>query len=168
MIIVCPLSCLTDTVAEHRARHVVTLLASGAPATPPGIEPQNHLVVDVDDICDPLDGYCVPDAPHIEALLEFAGRWDRTSPLVIHCWAGISRSTAAAFATACARAPGRDEAEIAMAIRRASPTAMPNARIVALADALLGRQGRMSRAIERIGPGRPAFEGLPFRLAVDG
>lgn len=168
MIIVCPLSCLADTVAEHRARHVVTLLAQGAPATPSGILPTNHLVIDVDDICDPLDGYCVPDTHHVEALLDFAERWDRGSPLVIHCWAGISRSTAAAFAAACARAPHRDEEEIARAIRQASPTAMPNARIVALADALLGRQGRMTRAIERIGRGRPAFEAVPFRLSVDG
>jgi predicted protein tyrosine phosphatase len=145
----------------------VTLLAQGVPATPRGIERTNHLVIDVDDICDPLEGCTLPDVHHIETLLDFAQRWDRASPLVIHCWAGISRSTAAAFAAACARSPDRDEVEIALALRAASPTATPNGRIVALADALLGRGGRMLRAADRIGRGLPAMEGTPFTLSVD-
>ena len=42
---------------------------------------------------------------------------------------------------------------IAQALRRASPTATPNIRIVSLADRLLGRDGRMIAAIETIGRG---------------
>ena len=64
--------------------------------------------------------------------------WDRAAPLLIHCFAGVSRSTAAAFIAACALSPRRDEGEIARALRAASPTATPNARLVALADATLG------------------------------
>jgi predicted protein tyrosine phosphatase len=40
-------------------------------------------------------------------------------------------------------------------------------RIVALADAALGRKGRMVRAIEEIGVGQSAFEGNPFRLDLE-
>jgi predicted protein tyrosine phosphatase len=63
----------------------------------------------------------------------------------------------------CALNPDRPEIEIAHELREASPTASPNPRIVALADALLGRDGRMIAAIESIGRGIPA-EVLPFRL----
>jgi predicted protein tyrosine phosphatase len=83
---------------------------------------------------------------------------------VVHCWAGISRSTAAAFVVACTLNPERDERDIAWAIRRASPTATPNIRIVALADEMLEREGRMVAAIEAIGRGHVAGEGVPFRL----
>jgi len=64
----------------------------------------------------------------------------------------------------CALNPERDERLIARELRRASPTALPNIRIVTLADDLLGREGRMIAAIESIGRGAPAAEGLPFRL----
>jgi predicted protein tyrosine phosphatase len=39
-------------------------------------------------------------------------------------------------------------------------------RIVSLADRLLGRQGRMIAAIETIGRGTTAAEGVPFRLEL--
>jgi predicted protein tyrosine phosphatase len=93
-------------------------------------------------------------------------RWRQNAPLVVHCYAGVSRSTAAAFASVCALNPRSKETAIAAALRRASPTATPNSRIVALADELLGRQGRMIRAAEAIGPGIVTAEAEPFRLDV--
>lgn len=84
--------------------------------------------------------------------------------LVVHCYAGISRSTAAAFALAAALQPERDEVELAWELRRLAPSATPNPLLIAHADFLLGRNGRMSRAIERIGRGAEAREGIPFRL----
>jgi predicted protein tyrosine phosphatase len=84
--------------------------------------------------------------------------------MVVHCFAGISRSTAGAFVAACAINPDRDEREIAQAIRNASSTAQPNARIVSIADRLLKRHGRMVRAVETLGPAEIASEGIPFRL----
>ena len=87
--------------------------------------------------------------------------------MVIHCYAGISRSTAGAFIAACALNPKRDETTIARAIRDGSATATPNIRIVTLADQLLGRHGRMIGAIQAIGAGRAAAEGDPFRLDLE-
>ena len=63
--------------------------------------------------------------------------------------------------------PQRDERNIANALRRASPTATPNIRIVSLADRLLGRDGRMVAAIETIGRGIMAEEATPFRLELE-
>jgi predicted protein tyrosine phosphatase len=87
--------------------------------------------------------------------------------MVVHCYAGISRSTAAAFTAACALNPQRDEMQIARAIRAASHTAQPNAAIVAIADTLLKRNGRMVRAVEAMGPAHFAEEGVPFRLDLE-
>jgi predicted protein tyrosine phosphatase len=167
-LIVCPLSQLGETVAAAGASHVLTLINAGTPVTrPPAIAPERHLFIGVSDIVDPLDGHILPGPEHVKSVLAFAHAWERRQPMVVHCFAGISRSTAAAFITACALRPDQPELEIAAAIRRASPTATPNARLVDVADALLGRQGRMREAIRRIGPGVPAYEGEPFLLPID-
>ncbi|MGH6934788.1 MAG: tyrosine phosphatase family protein, partial [Methylocella sp.] len=103
---------------------------------------------------------------HVEKLLAFVRRWDQAAPLLIHCWAGVSRSTAAALIAACALCPHRDEAGIAREIRANSLTATPNPRLVAIADTMLGRNGRMIAAIEKIGRGCNCFEGVPFALEL--
>ena len=51
----------------------------------------------------------LPCEEHVADLVQFALDWDRKAPLLIHCWAGISRSTAAAFITLCALNPQADE-----------------------------------------------------------
>jgi predicted protein tyrosine phosphatase len=168
MIHVCSLARLHATVDETGARHVATLLRlTDRVQRPSHIAPENHLVLAIDDIAAPMDGYTVPATEHVERLIEFVGTWDRAAPMVVHCYAGISRSTAGAFVTACALNPNRDELQIAQAIRRASRTAQPNARIVSIADRLLKREGRMMRAVETIGPGHAATEGDPFRLDIE-
>ena len=92
--------------------------------------------------------------------------WDRNAPLVVHCYAGISRSTASAFAAACMLNPHRDEISIARQIRAASPIASPNRLIVSLADGA-GAQGRMLRALDEMGPGSMMVEGRPFRIDLE-
>ena len=96
-------------------------------------------------------------------MLNFVRGWDRSAPMVVHCYAGISRSTASAFAAACMLNPHRDEIEIARQIRARSPIASPNRLIVSLADKALGREGRMLRALDEMGPGSMTVEGRPFR-----
>jgi predicted protein tyrosine phosphatase len=168
MIHVCSLARLHTTVEETRARHVVTLLKQiNLIARPLGIDAPNHLHIGVDDIAEPIEGHIHPAEEHVLRLIDFVRRWEGTAPLVVHCYAGISRSTAAAFITACALRPKRDEAAIAAAIRAASPTACPNRLLVTLADRHLGRQGRMVAAVEQIGPPVFATEGVPFRLDLE-
>src|SRR6202167_4538556 len=165
MIHVCSLARLHKTVEETGALHVVSLIGDEASGERPrAIVAENHLWLRLHDISSPLDGYVMPDEQHIADLLNFVRRWNRSAPLVVHCYAGISRSTASAFASVCALNPHRNEDSIAQALRLASPTATPNIRIVSLADRLLGRGGRMVAAIETIGRGILATEGTPFRL----
>jgi len=167
MIHVCSLARLHDTVVATGARHIVTLLRlTDRVERPRQVAPENHLVLAVDDIAMPMEGYTVPAREHVEKLIDFVGKWDRAAPMVVHCFAGISRSTAGAYVAACALNPERDERQIAWEIRRASRTAFPNPRIVSIADRLLKRDGRMVRAIEAIGRGDLAAEGDPFRLDI--
>ena len=150
---VCPLSLAPELARRNKVSHVVSLLD---PLTPfPVIQDvgPRHLCIEVHDIEAEEDGMDPICAVRAKRILEFVSGWDRTQPILIHCYAGISRSTATAFITACAQNPGADEEAIALALRQASPSASPNRRFVALADAELGRGGRMSRAIERIGRG---------------
>jgi predicted protein tyrosine phosphatase len=168
MIHVCSLARLHDTVRETGARHVVTLIKDVTLVHRPStIAVENHLLLDMDDISEHIDGYVLPGEQHVDELLTFVRRWDRTKPLVVHCYAGISRSTAGAFVTACALNPERDERQIARALRLASPTADPNLRIVRLADRALQRNGRMVRAIEGIGRGEMAHAAMPFRIDLE-
>ncbi|WP_421693471.1 tyrosine phosphatase family protein [Aestuariivirga sp.] len=165
MIIVGPLSKVQPLVDAHGVRHVVTLLAPGTLHEPPtGIAADRHLKLYFHDIVQAMDGHTPPEPKDAERLIAFLADWDRKDPMLIHCWAGISRSTAAAYTALCMFRPEADEETLATELRAASPSATPNRLIVSLADEVLGRQGRMVKAIERIGRGADAFEGTPFVL----
>ena len=168
MIHVCSLARLHETVAETGALHVVTLLKdTDRVERPRSVAQANHLILGMDDIAVPMDGYIIPGEEHVTRLIEFVRGWERAKPMVVHCFAGISRSTAGAFVAACALNPRRDELAIARELRRASVTASPNIRIVSLADRMLGRDGRMVAAIDAIGRGEMAYEANPFRLDLE-
>lgn len=163
MIHVCSLARMHEVVETTGSRHVVTLIRDVSRIVrPPSISAENHLILNIDDIEEEYEGMIAPEADHVGELLEFVQRWDRANPIVVHCFAGISRSTAAAFITACALSPKRNELAIARAIRAASPTASPNPRIVGFGDRLLKRQGRMLEAVRAIGRGEFAEEAEPF------
>ena len=164
-IYVCPLSLVETTVADASVGHLVTLINHDTlVATPPTIGPDRHLRLAMNDISEPQDGLVLPCETHVTDLVEFALGWDRKAPLLIHCWAGISRSTAAAFISLCALNPEGSELELARTLRRASPTAYPNRLLVALADEILTRNGRMMTAVEDIGRGKLAEEAEVFAL----
>jgi predicted protein tyrosine phosphatase len=168
MIHVCSLAALPEIVRTTGASHVLTVMANvDQVQRPASILAANHLKVSMDDIIEPMKGYTPPSEAHVEQVLNFVRGWDRKAPMVIHCYAGVSRSTASAFAAACMLNPHRDEMEIAQKIRAASPIASPNRLIVSHADKALGRNGRMVRALEQIAPASMYVEGIPFRLDLE-
>ena len=166
-LIVCGLAEAAKVIAERRPSHMVSLLdPSSMIGTPAGMSPDRHLRLGVNDISAPTEGLVPPTEKVILDLLSFGRAWDETAPMLVHCWAGISRSTAAAFVIACDKSPRADEREMALAMRRSSPHASPNRRIVALADDLLGRGGRMVEAIDAMGDYSFIGAGQPFDFAA--
>jgi len=165
-IVVSPLSKLEAQIALHQPSHIVTLSSHALPVLPGEAE---RLSLLFNDITEPRDGLTMPNDSHVRKLLDFASKWghgDRAKPLLIHCYAGVSRSTASAYIIALALDPELDEAALAQKLRALSPSATPNIRLIALADDMLGRDGRMIAAIKAIGRGQEAFEGEEFNLPV--
>ncbi|MDA1101769.1 MAG: protein tyrosine phosphatase [Proteobacteria bacterium] len=152
---------------EERARdlgatHILSLLGiEGVPKTPEGIDPARHLHIAVDDFPASYAGDIAPTMEHVTALLDFAQSWGRQGAMIVHCYAGVSRSTAAALTILCQYNPGR-EMEAAQALRRAAPHAKPNRRMIAIADRLLQSENRLVEAVDAIGPG--SYEGGPTPL----
>jgi len=168
MLHVCSLAALPETVRATGASHILTVMANvDQVQRPDSVLEANHLKVSMDDITEQMDGFLAPSDQHIEMVLNFVRSWDRSAPMVVHCYAGISRSTASAFAAACMLNPHRDEIEIARQIRERSPIASPNRLIVSLADKALGRDGRLLRALDEMGPGSMTVEGRPFRVDLE-
>jgi len=165
-LLVCPLSQVDSARALHRPSHLISLLSPTSPAEawPAPETDETQLRLAFHDIAEPREGLLAPDAALVARLLEFAADWDGARPMLVHCWAGVSRSTAAAFIIACQRAPTRSEVEIAQALRRAAPYATPNPLLVRLADTALNRDGRMPAAILAIGRGADTAEGALFAL----
>ena len=134
---------------------------------PASIVEANHLILGMDDIATPMDGYTHPAEEHVHDLIAFVQRWDRRAPMVMHCYAGISRSTAGAFITACALNPERDEADDRardprlVGDRHAEHHARRPRRPHPRPQGPHDRRGRGDR------PRPPALEGEPFRLDLE-
>jgi predicted protein tyrosine phosphatase len=166
MLIVAPLHHVEGIRSRRQPSHIISLaspIAGGVAAAPS--RSGNTLSLVFHDITEERAGLVAPDSRAIDAILDFARTWDGARPLLVHCWAGISRSCAAAFILACDANAGIEPA-IAAALRRRAPFATPNRLMVAIADDTLSRGGRMVDAIAAIGRGAEAPHGEPFDFPV--
>jgi predicted protein tyrosine phosphatase len=166
-IVVSPLSQLAAVRIKHRPSDVLSLLSPDS--EPPDLsdiaEPHRRLLR-FHDVNAPHEAYIAPDPSHIEDILAFSRSCSGRDPLLVHCFAGISRSTAAAYIIACDRAGAGSERILARRLRATTSTATPNPLMIAHADQILARDGRMIAAIEDIGRGAFAREGAPFTLWI--
>ncbi len=164
-IVVAPKSQLVATLATSNATHMIALVS---PSTeferPEAIRPYACLHLTFNDIAEEREGLVAPTREHMRQILNFAASIPTGRTLLVHCYAGVSRSTASAYAVTCAHRPDCAEAALAARLRSLSPSATPNPLLVAHADALLGREGRMVEAIGAIGRGADCFEGEVFTL----
>lgn len=165
-LIVSPLRDVEMVVRFKRPSHLITLLDPHLMSEAPRFFPDRHLQIAVDDIWEPVEGKVAPDPGLVSRILDFGRGWNGQSPLLVHCLAGVSRSTATAYILACALNPGLPEGDIANALRKASSSATPNPLLVRLADDMLGREGRMVDAVAAIGQGVYAYPGAPFELSL--
>lgn len=165
-LLITPASEATRICREARPSHLLRLLSPEQARDTPEVAVGEILTLVMHDIVEPAPSRIAPDPSRIRALVDFGRAWRGERPLVVQCWAGVSRSTAAAFIIACEKRPDLSEHSLAAVLRRASPQATPNPLMVAHADALLARAGRMTAAVRSIGRGAEfkAFACAEFNL----
>jgi predicted protein tyrosine phosphatase len=166
-ILVSPLSAVERTIAAWHPSHLVTLLSPEHMIdTPVPIAAERHLKLALNDVVEDMRDMQPPTEDHISRLVAFGRGWSGDAPLLVHCWAGVSRSMAAAYTLLCERAGPGHEFEIAQLLRQRAPHAYPNALMINHADALLHRDGRMIAAVASIGRGEIVMEGSCVQLPL--
>ena len=88
-----------------------------------------------------------PTSAMVRKALGFARSLSDEDTLLIHCGHGISRSTAVAFAILCQASPKSSEDLLFQELLKLRPQACPNTLIIKIAEKLLKREGKMTRAI---------------------
>jgi predicted protein tyrosine phosphatase len=167
MILVTPLSAIEDTIRCYRPSHILTLLAPDHMIPhQTGFATDRHLRLALEDVTDAWLSACPPCSSQVANLIAFGRGWTAEAPLLVHCWAGVSRSMAAAYILLCDKLGPGGEMKIAQALRGRAPHACPNILMVQLADEILGRSGRMASAIQSIGRGAIVAEGCCVELPV--
>ena len=108
-----------------------------------------RLLIRCDDVVAPYAGFQPPSREDVQKLIEFGATLPDEAHgghLLIHCHAGISRSTAAAGIIMAQHNPGKEQ-EAFLHLLDMRPHAWPNTRIVAFADEMLDRNGAMLEAL---------------------
>jgi predicted protein tyrosine phosphatase len=106
------------------------------------------------DVIDDVPGMIAPQPSHVARLLAF-GRDLAAEPapgahLLVHCHAGVSRSTASMILLIAQACPRLAASVVAREILRIRPQAWPNLRIVEIGDTMLGRDGAIVEAVREI------------------
>jgi predicted protein tyrosine phosphatase len=144
---------------EVEATHVLSILDPGWPEPEAlrSFDVHRRLKLHFHDVIEPLPGWIAPERWDVELLLAFgrdlgavepeAGE-DPTYPhLLVHCHAGVSRSTAAAILILAQRDPGQPAEHAMLQVVRQRPRAWPNLRMIEFGDELLGRGGEIVTAV---------------------
>jgi len=151
---------MPDHVEQFNPTHLISIIQPELqPERPPEIDPERHLRVATHDIVAP-DGYSVvPGREHVRSILQFLGDWEPPhGDLLVHCYAGVSRSTATALLAHFLKTGGLETGDAdasAAALRQAAPHASPNRLLIQLADEVLELKGALVRAVDRMGPRGP-------------
>lgn len=154
-------------IERFRPTHVVSLIqAQFQPDRPAQIRPENHLRLEVHDIVDRSQRGILPAHADVHRLVQFLSDWCHTDGhLLTHCYAGISRSTAAALIALYLRTG--NALESGRVLRQAAPHARPNRLIVRIADEILATGGALARSVEAMGPSEPLYEAPLAIISLD-
>jgi predicted protein tyrosine phosphatase len=143
---------------ERRVTDVLSLLDPGAPE-PSAFDAYNEhhrVTLRFHDILEPQLGMIAPEPKDVDAILKFGKELEAQEAysgerhLLIHCHMGISRSTAAMAMLLAQAHPQQDEDAIAERLSAIRPKAWPNSRMIAFADEILSRGGRLTLAARRM------------------
>jgi len=148
--------CGLEELDIHRARgvtHVLSILDPGWPDPDAfrAFTPHARATFRFHDAIEPGAGVILPERGDVETILAFArAAGGDLGHLLIHCHAGISRSTAAMLMILAQAHPDEDEPAVADRLAHIRPQAWPNSRMVGFADKCLDRGGRLLAAVGHI------------------
>jgi predicted protein tyrosine phosphatase len=144
-----------DELWHHRAHgvtHVLSLLDPGWPEPEAftAYDAHHRTTLHFHDAVVASPALVLPQASHVAAILEFGNALHQTGeeahPLV-HCHAGLSRSTAAMAILIAQREPELDEIQIFARLRSIRPRSWPNSLMIRFADEALKRKGQLVSAL---------------------
>ena len=152
--------CGVEELPEHAASnvtHVLTLIDPGWPDIEAfqAFDDHHRKIMRFHDIIDPAEGKIMPTPEHVAEILHFgeelaASRDAREDGhLLVHCYMGVSRSTAAMLSLLAQVHPDESEERLFERLQEIRPRAWPNSLMVGYADEQLGRGGRLVEALKR-------------------
>lgn len=136
--------------AEAAVSHVIGILDPGTerPAAYRELGARHHAEFRFYDIVTPEPTRTLPTPDDVRGLIRACEQVLEASPehVLVHCWAGVSRSTATAAILMALRNPGREE-DVFFALGEIRPRSWPNSLIIQHADDMLGRRGALVSAM---------------------
>jgi predicted protein tyrosine phosphatase len=150
--------CGLEELDYHSARGVTHVLSIIDPDWPEpeslwAFDPHCRLTLRFHDTIEPREELTLPTRDDVEAILKFGRSLKASGPesdiphLLVHCHAGVSRSTAAVAILLAQANPQLDEDEVFVRLIMLRPKAWPNSLMIAFADELLEREGRLTDAL---------------------
>jgi predicted protein tyrosine phosphatase len=143
--------CGLDELDGHRGRRATHILSILDPEWPEPLafqafDPHFRATLRFHDAIEPGPSLVLPHKADVEAILAFGRDAGEAAQLLIHCHAGISRSTAAMLMILAQARPHESEDAIAERLIEIRRQAWPNSRMIGFADELLDRGGRLLAA----------------------
>jgi len=134
--------CGIPELGEHCAAgvtHVLSILGPNSPDPPElaAFAPHRRLILRFHDVVEPQPDQIAPTREDVERLLVFGREVSETpeAHLLVHCRAGVSRSTAAAALILMQANPEWPASAALDAVAAIRPSAWPNLLILELGDA---------------------------------
>ncbi len=144
---ICAMHDVHEAMDQIAATHLLSMLDHGTRVeTPDHLHPRHHLHMHFSDTDDPSDP-TAPTIDHIREINSWANDVPEDGRIVIHCYMGISRSTAVALGLMSRHMAPEDAADRLLKIR---PQAAPNRLIVAHWDEILGMDGTLKAAADTL------------------
>jgi predicted protein tyrosine phosphatase len=150
--------CGLEELDHHSKRGVTHVLSILDPDWP---DPQafsqydlhHRTILKFHDVIEPGPGLILPEAQHVEEILEFGEgiatdtTLRRDPHLLVHCHMGVSRSTAAMAILMVQSNNAESDEAIFTRLLELRPQAWPNSRMIGFADELLDRGGSFMHAL---------------------
>jgi len=164
-IIISPLSLASKMIEKYNVNYIISILSPGE-SFPVfnDIKNTNHLKLSFNDITCQKKNLIEPALYHVENILNFSKKCSKNETLLIHCYAGISRSTAVALILYSYYKKDIKADFIAKKFRSLSPFANPNSLLLKLGDHLIGNNNVLTECHGLLKKPKLTYENKPFVL----